>query len=161
MYAVRLPGRGTVSATVTPTDAAFNPLLHAWATNCPSWYSSASVQQCVQSAGAGAAETLTQRVSSLTPSSLFLVVDGVARTAGPFTLSVDLARPPASDTCTEPGTISLGVPVTGDLTHAFQDRVYGCFGVGPGPDVFYTFDAPTNGTRTVTLTPTGFDGRLT
>ena len=156
----RVPAtRGLLSVTLQPTMATFNPTLHyttGFATVCES---EPAFTDCVDGVAAGQAESfqlVLQREISIW-------VDGAAGSYGTFTLSGTLTPPPPEDTCAGAAALpSGGTPVNGSLAIAGDDPFTeaGCSS-WPGPDVFYTFTAAANGTETITLSPSGFDGILT
>jgi hypothetical protein len=96
------------------------------------------------------------RASAATP--YFIVVDSTSPfTSADFSISLLSITPPGNDTCSNPTSLSLGVPVPLDFSNAFDDY-QSSFGFDAGvsncgsyassyanPDLVYRFTAPSTG----------------
>ena len=149
VYHLAVPGRGRLTTTLTPLDSSFDPTLQLGST-CTGYDVG-----CGKTAVAGAAETASGRVST----DAYLWVDSENQTEGPFELSGSFTPAPANDLCANATPIANGASVTGTISTAFFDST-ACSSTSSNVNLFYTYTAPSNGTVTVTLTPSGFDGQL-
>lgn len=154
VYRVQAAQRGRATFTVTPGLASFDPVLYVH-DDC----SGGSARACANDAGVGGVETLGFDLNGTSPR--FLWLKGAADTAGPFQLASSFTPAPANDTCAGATALTLPQTVSGNLSGAFNDFT-SCDAAASGPDVFYrfTYTGSNNGTVNVTLTPSGFDGRL-
>jgi hypothetical protein len=172
-YQVVLPPeapRGRVRVTATPLRATFDPALTAQ-TTCAS---GAADLGCWNSSGPGVAETGAFPVNG----SALVWVKGAGHedstyadgTQGPFELTATYeAAAPANDVCADAATSTLTMPtattaasVTGDLAAATSSGATTCY--GGLIDAFHALTVAGGGGATepvnVTLTPSGFTGRL-
>ncbi len=158
VYAVTLPGRGMLSVEVTPGMASFDPYVKIDQT-CPPPSSGTIPVTCQNTSGPGLVESFALPVA-LSP--VYLWVDGAAESEGTFTLALAFAAAAANDLCAAAADLAVGASADGDSSQAFSDPTTTTCGGGDrgGPDLYYRFTPAQNGTRTVTVTPTGFDARL-
>jgi hypothetical protein len=158
VFQVPGPARGRLEVTVRPTSAGYDPVLFV---DRSSSCSTTSSGECANAAGVGGEEHYGQKIEQTGFSHPFtLWVDGRGGTEGTFSLSGRLILPPANDVCAQAQTLTPGgAAVQGSLEAVYSDGQLGC-GIPYGPDLFYAFTAPSNGTAVVTLQPTGFDGVL-
>ncbi len=154
VYRIPISGRGRLEATVKPTTPGYDATLNMdLGCNLSSSY-------CSDAQGVGGEERMARRLNDAYDEDVFLWVDGQGGTEGAFTLSGRWVPAPAHDTCAGAQVLTVGTAVSGTLEAAFVDSGAGPCSLPFAPDLFYTFTAPSNGTATVTLRPSGFDGVL-
>ncbi len=154
VYRVPISGKGRLEATLKPTTPDYDATLHM-DLGC-----NVSSFTCADAQGPGGEERMVNRLNDAYDTDAFLWVDGQDGTEGAFTLSGRWVPAPAHDTCAGAQVLTVGTAVSGTLEAAFADSGAGPCSLPFAPDLFYTFTAPSNGTATVTLTPSGFDGVL-
>lgn len=157
VYAVQLPKvaympayGGLVEVKVHPLTATFDPAV-VFDDACATVGGA-----CGNAAGPGQDEL----AQALIPNLGYFWVEGAGATAGQYTVGVRMiAQTPPSDLCS--GAFSLGIdgsPIVGSLLATTPDEP--CNGVA-GPSGWFTLYAwDARATRTITLTPSGFDGAI-
>lgn len=86
VYAVTAHAKGNLKVTVTPTDAAFNPMIVA-RTSCTE-ASTQSASMCDNSQAAGKPETVTFPVTN--NQTVYIAADGALNSKGPYTVRFEL-----------------------------------------------------------------------
>lgn len=152
-YLLRTPPWGLLEVEATPTAPDYDLSLEATAV-CGSIGSS----PCSAQAGPGLPErvSLMMNGAGAPTAAVNVLVDGLGHSSGPFTLQARFTPPPANDLCAAAITLTQGTPVSGTTRVGRNELDCGT----TGPDVFYRFTAPSNGTYTFTLAPADFDGAL-
>ncbi|MBL8933351.1 MAG: hypothetical protein JNM69_02285 [Archangium sp.] len=168
VYSVDVPGFTQLTARVTPTVMGFDPTISAMAGACGTSVTCAAFG--VPSSGG---RTLTLTNPSTTVVRVFLVVDGIASGASTFslgtalsTISFDAGVSDAGvsdagftlgETCSQPDTISFGVPMNVPLGSSFNDvsGMSASCQYGVGPDRMYRVTIGANQRLTVVGTPQG------
>ncbi len=149
---------GRFQFTVTPTtSSSLIPAIYLLDT-CPA--SNLALSSCVsgvQEQFASGPETTFANLTAATP--IYVFVDSVGSPGGPFSIEVKPAQPaPPNDTCGGALAISAGGSVSGDTTSATADYNPSSPTCSPdfatGPDVVYSFTAPSTKAYTIMVSPT-------
>jgi hypothetical protein len=119
---------------VTTSSSMYQPMVYLRSSTC-----TGGQLACAIAPMAGGSSTLTY--GSLPIGTYYLWVDGVAGTAGPFTMTALLGTPAPGDTCAlaQPLTFTSGMATaTGNTSTWFHDSTGTC-ATGTAPDGVYTF----------------------
>lgn len=171
VFQVRVPSGNRIRASVTPTLTGYDPgiyLVPAPASNCDFTAASdggAATGVCLvgdDSGLAAATNTVSYENSGGAEQTLFVVIDSNAPTGtGTFDLVIDIATPPAGDSCATAQTLVAGTPLTGQTTVGLANDYTGgtgCSTSGAGPDRVYKIDVPAGQRANVTVTPVAAAG---
>ncbi|HEY3446112.1 MAG TPA: hypothetical protein VGK67_07080 [Myxococcales bacterium] len=151
----------SVTAVVTPDAAAtsYRPAVYLWKACDPA--ATGNEVACAAASAAGGAAT-AQMLSAAPGTTYFAVVDGVARTAGAFTLTVTLGTEIIlPDTCATAQPVALDGSghggAVGDTTTATNGGGGLCMSGTGGADLVYEVDTTGLGERNLTATVTFAD----
>ena len=123
-----------LNVTVSTTTGTYQPAVYLRQTSC-----TGTSLGCAIAAVAGGTATLD--VSALPAGTYYLWVDGVAGTAGAYSLNATLTDPPPGDSCANPLplTFTSGTATASGTTVGLANDTNGTCATGIAPDVVYAF----------------------
>jgi hypothetical protein len=161
VYSFTLGSSQSVSVSLVPNTVSYRPAFYLR----KACGSKLQTDELVCALAASPGTSANTALANLPAGTYFLWVDGMANTAGDYTLTVTqgpIVPPPANDTCSAPVVLKPATSVQGSTVGARDDYGVGpfsaiCAGTGstvlPGPDVVYVYTPAASGSFTVTLTP--------
>lgn len=168
VYRLDVPAQASVSIDVqSSTGSSLQPVIQMKKPNACASDLSSDELFCAWPDPADPSR-VTRVLGDVPPGQYFLWVDGDATTHGAFQLKATLGTPaavPANDSCANSIPLSANVPVVADTRSASNDSSGFC-GSGAessgvfAPDVVFHFDNPSAATRTLTVIPDPYDGKL-
>jgi hypothetical protein len=164
VYVVKVPAGKKLSATVTPTDLTFDPVLNVV---LPTSGTDCSTGDCVvpgvDVGYDGHPETIGWLNDKGAETTVYVVVDSRQSdytAQGDYDIDITVADQPKGEVCSDPRVVTLTgttTTLTGETLVGFAND-YGtgtnCSGTG-GIDRVYAIDVPANTRATITVKPTG------
>jgi hypothetical protein len=147
-YTLPIPGKGRLTATLTPTSEGYNPVLMVASDTC----SFAFNEVCSNAPTVGGNESVDMPVEPWGGSSAVnFWIDGDGYTSGSFQVTGTFTPAPADDVCTSPTPLPIGT-TTGVLSNSFTESGVRPCSFGGGGDRWYRFNSGNNGSVTLKLT---------